>query len=60
MKLFEVYRMQYDSPADTSALPTGHNHRGGGIRQLYILGFLADVIFTHTTPQYMTSYAYVV
>ena len=26
MKLFEVYCMQYDSPACTSVLPAGHNH----------------------------------
>ena len=36
LKLFEVYHMQYDSLAGTSALSAGHKH-------------CVNVIFTHTT-----------
>ena len=59
LKLFEVYLMQYDSPAPagTSVLSAGQTPCR--VRRLYLsLGFLADVIFTqttHTTPRYKTS-----
>jgi len=31
MKLFEVYHMQYDSPAGTSALSVGHASGGSSL-----------------------------